>query len=96
MRYQYTQTQKRYDGKRVYKPTYYPDIVESETDFYIIASEGQYLDSLAKKYYGDENYWWIIAKANNLPGYKMSVDVDRQLRIPADINSIIEELRRIN
>ena len=96
MRYQFTPTKKRYDGKNVYSTTYYPNIPESDSDIYIIASESDYLDSLAKKYYGDESLWWIIARANNLPGYKLSVDSSRQIRIPTNTSSIMNDLKRVN
>ncbi len=96
MRYQFTPTEKRWDGKNVYRTTYYPDIPESFDDFYITVSESDYLDSLAKKYYGDETLWWIIARANNLPGYKLSVNTNRQLRIPANVSVIMNRLKEIN
>lgn len=96
MRYQFTPVKKRYDGKSVYKTTYYPDIPESDDDFYIIISEVDYLDALAKKYYGDESLWWIIARANNLPGYKLSVEASKQIRIPSNVNYIIDQLNKIN
>lgn len=96
MRYQFTPTDKRFDGKNVYKTTYYPNIPESIDDFYITVSEADYLDSLAKKYYGDESLWWIIALANNLPGYKLSIDSSKQIRIPSNINYILNQLKNLN
>jgi hypothetical protein len=96
MRYQFTPTEKRWDGKNVYKTTYYPAIPESYDDFYITVSETGYLDSIAKKYYGDESLWWIIAKANKLSGYQLSVGVNRQLRIPSDISAILNQLKNLN
>jgi nucleoid-associated protein YgaU len=96
MRYQFTPTEKRWDGKNVYRTTYYPIIPESYDDFYITVSESDYLDSLAKKYYGDETLWWIIARANNLPGYKLSVTTNRQLRIPGNISVIMNRLKQLN
>lgn len=96
MRYQFTPTEKRYDGKNVYRTTYYPDIPESDDDFFITVSEADYLDSLAKKYYGDESLWWIIAKANNLPGYKLSIDTNKQIRIPSNISNILNQLKNLN
>lgn len=96
MRYQFTPTEKTFNGKNVYRTTYYPSIPESYDDFYITASETDYLDSIAKKYYGDENLWWIIAKANKLSGYQLSVGVSRQLRIPANPANILNMLKTIN
>ena len=96
MRYQFTPVEKRWDGKNVYRTTYYPIIPESYDDFYVTVSESDYLDSLAKKYYGDETLWWIIARANNLPGYKLSVTTNRQLRIPGNISVIMNRLKQLN
>lgn len=96
MRYQFTPVEKRWDNKNVYTTTYYPVIPESYDDFYITVSESDYLDSLAKKYYGDETLWWIIARANNLPGYKLSVTTNKQLRIPGNISGIMNRLKELN
>lgn len=96
MRYQFTPTEKRWDGKYVYKTTFYPVIPETEDDIYIIASEEDYLDSLSKKYYGDESYWWIIAVANNISEGKLSILIDKKLRIPGNLPNILQSLKQIN
>ena len=96
MRYQFTPVYKRWDGKNVYRTTYYPIIPHSIDDTYIIASEVDYLDSLAKKYYGDESFWWIIAQANNLGKGKLSIPLGKQLRIPGNINTVLNDLEKIN
>ena len=51
MRYSFTDITKRFDGARVYKTTYYPVIPVRDSDLYIVPSDNDYLDSLAKKYY---------------------------------------------
>ena len=96
MRYQFTKIDKRFDGRNVFKTTYYPDIPDSESDIFITVSDTDYLDSLSKKYYGDESLWWIIARANKLPGYKLSVDVSRQIRIPGNVPEILNNLKNLN
>ena len=99
MRYQFTPVYKRWDGKNVYRTTYYPIIPESIDDTYIIASEVDYLDSLAKKYYGDESYWWIIAQANpesNVGKGTMMVPLGIQLRIPTNPITIIDQFNELN
>lgn len=96
MRYQFTPVYKRWDGKNVYRTTYYPVIPESIDDTYIIASESDYLDSLAKKYYGDESYWWVIAQANNLGKGKLSIPQGKQLRIPGNVSQILNNLKNVN
>jgi hypothetical protein len=52
-RYSSTQTNTRWDGKRVYKTTSYPTISSFDQYLQIVSSEGDYLDTLAYKYYGD-------------------------------------------
>ena len=96
MRYQFTPTEKRFDGKNIYQTTYYPNIPISQDDFYVTVSETDYLDSLAKKYYGDESLWWVIARANNLQGYKLSHSGSLQLRIPSNISYILDSMKNIN
>ena len=96
MRYQFTPTEKRFDGKLVYKTTFYPVIPENEDDIYVTISEDNYLDSLAKKYYGDESYWWIIALANNISDGKLSINTNRQIRIPGNLPRIIESFKNLN
>ncbi len=96
MRYQFTPVYKRWDGKNVYRTTYYPIIPHSIDDTYIIASEVDYLDSLAKKYYGDESFWWVIAQANNLCKGKLSIPLGKQLRIPGNVSQILNNLKNLN
>jgi len=96
MRYQFTPIEKRWDGQRVYMTTYYPVIPFDPSDTYIIASEQDYLDSLAKKYYGDEAYWWIIANANNIGNGRLSIPLGKQIRIPGNVSLIMQDLKRVN
>ncbi len=96
MRYAFTDITKRFDGARVYKTTFYPVIPPRESDIYVTASDNDYLDSLAKRYYNDESFWWIIANANNLGKGKLSIPAGKVLRIPTDITPIIQDLQNIN
>lgn len=96
-RYSNIQSQLRYDGKRVYKSVIYPIIPLSITDIQIISNEGDYLDTLAYKYYGDPTLYFIIALAN--PGLgkgRFSIPVGTILRIPIDVNSIINNFNNLN
>ena len=96
MRYQFTPIQKRWDGNRVYATTYYPVIPPDVNDIYITASEEDYLDSLAKKYYGNESYWWVIANANGLGNGRLSIPVGKQIRIPGNLPQIMQDLKETN
>lgn len=95
-RYNSTQIKQRWDGKKVYGITYYPEIKQSNDDIFVISSDGDYLDTLAFKYYSDPSLWWIIALANNIGKGRLSVEPGLQLRIPANINQIISEFNFMN
>jgi hypothetical protein len=95
-KYDSTPVTQRWDGKRVYLTTQYPIIEPSQDDAIIITNEGDYLDTLAYTYYSDPTLWWVIALANNLGKGRMSVPPGLQLRIPANINSILVEFNSLN
>jgi len=95
-RYESTKVEKRFDGKRVYKTTDYPVIIPQESDIILISGEGDYLDTLAFKFYNDPTLWWIIALANNIGKGRMSIEPGLQLRIPTNISSIITEFHNLN
>lgn len=95
-RYSTNAVQTRWDGKKVFKSTIYPSIKKSNNDILITASEGDYLDTLAQKYYKDPTLWWVIANANNIGKGRLSVLPGTQIRIPSDVISIINEFKRLN
>lgn len=95
-RYESTPVKLRWDGKRVYYTTEYPKIEPSDSDTIIISNEGDHLDFLSYKYYGDPTLWWIIALANNLGKGRMSVKPGLQLRIPTSINNILVNFNNLN
>lgn len=86
---------KRYDGKRVFRTTRYPKIPISINDIYIIASETDYLDSLAQRFYQDNTLWWIIAQANGIKA-TLKAPTGVQIRIPQNIDNIITRFQREN
>jgi hypothetical protein len=86
---------KRYDGKRVYKTTRYPKIPIGFDDIYIIASDTDYLDSLAYKFYKDSTLWWAIAQANGIKA-TLKAPTGQQIRIPQNINLIVNNFNREN
>ena len=83
-------------GKKYYPTFIYPTIVEKTTDVYIIGSFSDRLDNLAYAYYKDPTLWWIIAEANNIGKGDLLVPVGKQIRIPTEITSIIEEYSALN
>lgn len=95
-RYNLIKTQTRYDGRRVYKTTLYPVILPSQSDVIVITNDNDYLDMLAFKYYGDPTLYWIIANANNIGKGRMSVKSGLTLRIPTNVNDIINKFNNLN
>jgi hypothetical protein len=84
-------------GKPYLKQRFYPNIPLSENDVYVITTVGDRLDSLAYSYYNDATLWWIISAANNnitkgalypIPG--------TQLRIPTDLNMVLNLFNQFN
>lgn len=78
----------RFDGKRFFKTTVYPEIPLDPTDTYIVATSEDFLDTLADRFYRDSSLWWVISQANNIKG-TLKPKVGSQLRIPGNINSIL-------
>ena len=94
-RYKTTKQKLDKSGFIVYSTTYYPDIPLSDNDTFINPIDGDRLDTLAYKYYGDVSLWWVIAKANDING-KIALSADEVIRIPGNITIILEQFRRIN
>lgn len=95
-RYNQISIHNRYDGKRVYNTTTYPIILPSPSDIFVISNEGDFLDTLAYKYYGDPTLYWIIAVINNIGKGRMSIEPGLTLRIPSNVNDIINKFNNIN
>jgi hypothetical protein len=84
-------------GKRYYKGKIYPDIPYSETDEYIITTIGDRLDSIAYSYYNDAELWWVISVANNnITNGSMFPIPGTQLRVPTNINSVLNLFDQVN
>ena len=81
-RYENTRKQKK-NKKSYYTTTIYKKAIEKNTDNYFIAQEGDRCDNLAFRFYGDPNFWWFIAKVNNLT--TNNIPAGTSLRIPANI-----------
>jgi len=83
-------------GSQYYVNNVYPDIAVTENDTYVISTLGDRLDLLANDFYGDFTLWWIIASANALPGDSLYPPVGMQLRIPNDVQSVINQYKIVN
>ena len=94
-RYSYTKVKKDKNGVRSLKVTRYPEILIRDTDTFHFARDFERFDWLAHKYYNDSTLWWIIAKANGY-SHESRPKVGDKIRIPRDINSILQEFHRLN
>ena len=94
MRYNNVQIKKDRDGKRYYRPTIVPNIPIKDSDIFVFPVYGERFDNIAQRYYGDSNLWWIIA--NELSRGQISPSPDLKLRIPTDIDDIIEAVNLSN
>jgi hypothetical protein len=74
----------------------YPDIPLSNDDNYVITTLGDRLDLLANDFYGDVDLWWIIASANSLTGDSLFPPIGMQLRIPVNVQDIINSYKSVN
>jgi len=95
-RYNYTKTDTRWDGKRIYSTLLMTPIPFAQDDIYIITNDTMYLDQLAYTYYQDPSLWWIIAQSNNLGKGRLSVPSGIQLRIPRNATSVLNNLKLSN
>ena len=79
-------------GARYYVTNFYPSIPLNSNDIYVITDFGDRLDILANQFYGDSSLYWIIASANPdvVRPDSLSLNGGIQLRIPVDINSILD------
>ena len=95
-RYDNTIIKKNKIGQRVYGVTLYPTIPIQDGDKFYYPIDGERVDSVAEKFYGDQSLWWIIAEANKLKDGGFALEPDIELRIPININPILQEFRNIN
>ena len=96
MRYNNAQIKKDRDGKRYYRPTIVPNIPIKDSDIFVYPVYGDRFDTMAQRYYNDSNLWWIIAKANEVSDGKISPDPLKKLRIPTEIDDILDSVIKSN
>jgi hypothetical protein len=90
MRYNKSEIKYTNSGKRYFKRKNYPQLPFSENDIYVITTIGDRLDTIAYSYYRDAELWWVISVANNnITRGSMFPQPGTQLRIPIDINNVL-------
>ena len=52
---------------------------------------GDRLDKLANKYFGDDEYWWVIALVNGI-GYPLGIQPGTEIKIPSNVDTVLSLL----
>ena len=73
-----------------------PKISLSDQDKFTFPIDGERLDNVAFRYYGDASLWWVIAQANNLGKGRTILNPNFQIRIPGNITKILADYNDIN
>ncbi len=74
--------------KEMVSSAYYPTIPYRDSDIYIYSKSNHRLDILSYEYYGDQTFWWVIARANNLGKGSFMIPPGIRLRIPFPIDTL--------
>ncbi len=96
MRYRNNIIKKDKDNVRYFKPRIIPNVPIKDSDIFVYPVYGDRFDTLAQRYYGDSNLWWIIAKANEISDGRISPDPLVKLRIPTEIEDILQSISEAN
>jgi hypothetical protein len=83
-------------GSTYYQTNIYPEIPPVNNDYYIVTTVGDRLDLIAYDFYQDSSLWWVIASANSLPGDSIYAPVGIQLRVPTNLQTVINEYNLAN
>ena len=83
---------------RYYVSTRYPEIPPSISDVYVLTQVGDRLDKLANNYYQNPLLWWVISRANpnKVRRDGLSLEPGIQIRIPSNIERILNEFENLN
>jgi hypothetical protein len=85
------------NGRPYFKSKFYPNFPPLESDVYVITSAEDRLDALAYSYYNDATLWWVISAANNnVNNGALFMYPGTQLRIPTDINNVLQQFDQFN
>tara|TARA_Y100000590_G_C15456688_1_gene914856 strand:+ start:110 stop:415 length:306 start_codon:yes stop_codon:yes gene_type:complete len=96
-RYKFTGTKiDKNSRNRVLKTTLYPEIRIDDSDVFVYPLDGDRLENLAHRFYGDSSKWWIIARGNNIRDGSFGLEPDKKLRIPMNLPLILSDLRALN
>ena len=83
-------------GSIYYQTNIYPEIPPVNSDYYVTTTVGDRLDLIAYDFYQDSSLWWVIASANSLPGDSIYAPIGIQLRVPVNLQTVINEYNLAN
>lgn len=83
-------------GKKYKANPIYPKIPPTVNDSYIVTTEGDRYDTLAKQFYNDVSLWWVIASANVFNNASLTLTPGIQLRVPANPEQAIDSFIELN
>lgn len=95
-RYRNIKLGRTWEGKQFYVNPIYPPAPLSPEDLYVITTDGDRFDLLAKMFYGDQSLWWLIASANTPYADSLVLPPGVQIRIPHSSIEAREEYERQN
>ena len=96
MRYNESKVFRDENGTRYLNRIQYPVIPISDSDITLVGIKGQRMDNLAFKYYGNQELWWIIARANSQNTGSMYLQSGKEYRIPQNIGTILRNFENLN
>ena len=88
MRYKANSLLKKERSKPIQSTYVLGKIPFSPNDRYVEVTTTDRLDLIAHKYYGNRDFWWIIADANGIGKGTLNIDDGKILRLPADPQGI--------
>lgn len=68
-----------------------PDILDGVETLEHIVTAGDRLELIANQYYGDPDYWWVVALSNRILD-PFSLVPGQRLRIPTDAKTILDKV----
>jgi len=72
------------------------DLLKGVKTIDYLYKQGDRLDHLAAKYFGDDRYWWVIALVNgiNYPFPSGGLVSGRIIKIPKQVSDVLDKLLR--
>lgn len=83
------------DGREEWDLPERPPIVPQSDDAQYTVMQGDRIDRLAKRFYGEELLWWVLADANNMEILPIDLHEGAVIRVPSPRYIIEEYFRQV-